>query len=197
MTENPYASNPHDLREQSIEIETRPISVTVFGILNLVFAALGLCGLGFSIITFMISQNSNMPNPVMEMMRTNQFYMSYMYAVMLLGLVFTVVLVVAGIGLLRFKPYGRTLSIIYSVYSIVICIVGTAVNYFALVAPLLNDAQKIPNAAMRAGAIGGAIGGMVGGLLGLIYPVLLLVFMYRRNVMQALRAEASEKMALP
>ena len=58
-----------------------------------------------------------------------------------------------------------------------------------LVIPLMQNLQNMPNNPARAGAVGGAIGGLLGGVMGLVYPILLLVFMYRRKVVLALRRE--------
>jgi hypothetical protein len=92
----------------------------------------------------------------------------------------------AGIGLLMLKPWARTLSIVYAIYSILQAIVGTIINYFLLVRPLIEQAQN-SSGPEAAAAMGGAIGGTIGGCVGLIYPALLLFFMMRPNVVAAFR----------
>jgi hypothetical protein len=167
---------------------TRPASVTVFGILNLVFGVLGLCGAAFSAAMFsMMPQNPNMPNPVLELMANNPTYRLFTQVSTGLGFIASIVLIVGGIGLLQAKSFGRTLSIGYSLYAILAGIVGSIANFVFLVGPLLEQAQVAGAGPEQAGAIGGMVGGVFGGCIGLVYPVLLLIFMFRRNVAEALK----------
>lgn len=167
----------------------RPASVTVFGILNLVFAGLGLCGSCFFVFSFwgMKAIPNQQPNPVFELMRENQAYYMFTMVSMALGFVATIVLGLAGIGLLKMRPWGRQLSIIYAVYAIISSIVGTIANWVWVFGPLMEQADGAGAGPEQMGALGGAIIGTVGGCIGLIYPILLLIFMMRSNVVQAFR----------
>ena len=79
----------------------------------------------------------------------------FMKVSVLLGLVVCVVLVLAGVGLLRLRPWGRHLSIGYAVYAIIAGIVGLAINgYFLL--PLLEKASRMPAGPEQAGLLGGS-----------------------------------------
>ena len=53
--------------------------------------------------------------------------------------------------------------------------------------PLLDQANAAAGGPEQAAAIGGMIGGLFGGCLGMVYPIVLLIFMCRRNVAEALR----------
>jgi hypothetical protein len=108
---------------------------------------------------------------------------------MALGLVAAVVLVLAGVGLLMSKAWGRVLSIVYAIYAIVAAVVGWIASYFFVVAPLMERAAKMPASPEQAGAIGGAIGSLFGGCFGLLYPVLLLIFMCRSPVVTFFRQQ--------
>jgi len=163
----------------------RPTSVTVFGILNIVFAALGIVGLLMT--TALFSQEANdTKNPVIQLIHDNQTYASWMKISVGLGLAASAVLLAAGIGLLALKPWARRLSIGQSIYTLVMSFVGTVVNYIYLVQPLLEQARQ-KQGPEAAAALGGAIGGMIGGCIGAIYPILLIIFMMRRNVVEAFR----------
>ena len=166
----------------------RPTAVTVFGILNIIFAALGIFGVLASVMLFMAVGNSS-NNPVIQIIHDNPAYAAWMKISIVLGLLASGVLLAAGIGLLKLRPWARTLSIIYAIYALVMVLVGSVVNYIFLVQPMLQQAQQ-KQGPEAAGAIGGAIGGMFGSCFGLIYPVLLLIFMMRANVVAAFRGTA-------
>jgi hypothetical protein len=59
-----------------------------------------------------------------------------------------------------------------------------------LVGPLLEQASHSQGPAAM-GAAGGAIGGLAGSCFGLIYPIVLLVFMFRKNVVDYLRSQTN------
>jgi hypothetical protein len=161
----------------------RPTAVTVFGILNIVFAALGFFGALASVMLFMAVAGT-IKNPVIQLIHDNPTYAAWMKISIVLGLLVSLALLAAGIGLLMLKPWARIVSILYAIYSIVMLIVGSVVNYFFLIQPLLQQAQQ-KQGPEAAGAVGGAIGGMFVSCFGLIYPVLLLIFMLRPNIKAA------------
>jgi hypothetical protein len=165
----------------------RPTSVTVFGILNIVFAVLGLFGLLATIALFSVSGASN--NPVVQIIREKPIYAMWLKLTIPLGLLSCAVLLGAGIGLLFMKSWGRTASIGYAVYAIVVGLVSILMNLTFLLPPMLEHARQAqgPEAA---GAIGGAVGASLGGFFGLIYPILLLIFMTRPRVSAAFQTDA-------
>ena len=64
----------------------RPTSVTVFGVLNIVFGALGFVAITFSAITLMaVSAGSTANNPVLEIMRNSPGYALWMKITIPLG----------------------------------------------------------------------------------------------------------------
>jgi hypothetical protein len=165
----------------------RPTAVTVFGILNIIFAALGIFGVLASVMLFMaVGTGSN--NPVIQLIHDSPDYAAWMKVSIVLGLLVSVAWLAAGIGLLKLMPWARTLSIICAMYSLVMVVVGGVVNYIYLIQPMLQQAQQ-KQGPESAGAIGGAVGGMFGSCFGLIYPVLL-IFMMRPNVVAAFRGVA-------
>ncbi|MBL7040746.1 MAG: hypothetical protein ISR77_19085 [Pirellulaceae bacterium] len=135
------------------------------------------------------------PNPVVELLKENQAYYVFTMVSMALGFVATVVLGLAGYGLLKMQPWGRQLSIAYGLYAIVSGIVGMIANWVWLIGPLMEQADMAGAGPERAGAMGGAIGGAFGGCIGLIYPIILLIFMMRSNVVQAFRDQAKSSVS--
>jgi hypothetical protein len=186
MDPNPYRSPS---ATGPVPPASRPASLIVFGILNILFGVLGLCGMAGSAAMFLVElpQDPAVPNPVLELLKTDATYRLFMQVSLVLGGLTALVLIVAGIGLLLTKGWGRTLSIGYAWYAIVAAIVGTIVTWTYLIQPTMaaiKDAQG--PAAM--GAAGGLVGGLLGGVFSLIYPVLLLIFMNRTVLRQAVDA---------
>jgi hypothetical protein len=158
-------------------------AVTVFAVLNIGFAVLGIVGVLSSVMLFAVAGDAS-KNPVIQIIHDNPSYALWMKMSIPLGLVSSGALLAAGIGLLKLQPWARTLSIVYALYAMFMVIIGSVVNYFCLMRPMLEQAQgkSGPDAAA---AIGGAIGGTVGGCFGLIYPILLLIFMLRAKTTEA------------
>jgi hypothetical protein len=171
----------------------RPAAVTVFGILNIVLAVLGIFGLIGSMMLF-LPQAASLHNPVIQIIHDHPAYSEWMNFSTGLGLLASGAKLLAGIGLLQLKSWGRQLSIIYSIYAIVMVVVGAVVNYLFLMRPLLEQAQQ-KHGPETAAAIGGAVGGAFGGCFGLIYPILLLVFMTRPSVVKAFQPLHAEGQA--
>ena len=144
----------------------RPTSVTVFGVLNIVFAAFGVFGLIASIALLLMPVDSN--NPVVKVMHESPGYAAWLKIGILLGILSCAALLAAGIGLLRLKSWARTLSIGYAIYAIAFGILGMMVNFIFLIRPMLDQARQ-QQGTQAAGAIGGAIGASIGGCFGLIY----------------------------
>ena len=184
--ENPYHS-PNSTQHSLGQMPPgKPTAIKVFGILHLIFGAMGILGLLLSSVMLFATgpQNQGMPNPALEMMNANATYKIFMMVTLGLGLIFTVVLIFAGVGLLQSRKYGRSLSNWYAIYAILSAIIGAVVNYIFLIAPMLEQAPQGGPAA--AGAVGGAIGGLAGGCFGTIYPILVLIFINKQNVKDAL-----------
>ena len=175
----------------------RPTSVTVFGILNLIFSALGLCGVGFGILGLVVLQNPEFggagPTPLaIKLMQDNPTYQVFSFVSVGLGVFSSILLAVAGIGLLKLRPWGRTLSIIYGGYSILMAIAGVAIN-LSVFAPELEKAQQQASPQATAEAMSGMVGAGIGGCFSLVYPLILLGFMlFNQNVRRAFGALTPE-----
>lgn len=162
----------------------RPASVTVFGLLNFVFAAFGVIGLIASIALFSPPADAN--QPVLKLMYEGPAYAVWLKICIPLGLLSCAALLAAGIGLLLLKSWARTLSIAYAIYAIVFTLVGMVINLVQMAQPLFEQVRPQQQLA-AAGAIGGPISGTIGGLFWVIYPIVLLVFMLHPKVVAAFR----------
>ncbi len=157
---------------------TRPTGVTVFAILNIIFGLMGVFGIVVSVGMLVLGSRIAGPNPVMDKMFDSVAYLAFTAVGMVVGIVFSILLLFSGIGLLKMSKSARTISIVYGVYAIVSTILANAVNVFVVFIPALEQAQG----AQRAGMIGGIIGAGIGGLVGLIYPIALLIYFTRPTV---------------
>jgi hypothetical protein len=170
----------------------RPTSFTVFGILNLIFAAFGVFGLlSTAAMIYMPQPQGGMKNPAIDFMLQNPNYLAYMKFSFISGAIFCLVLGLSGIGLLMFRSWGRILALVYSFFAIISSIVGVGVTYVMLFGPLMEKASRMPDGPEKFGLIGGAIGVLVGGGAGIIYPLLLFIFMSRSSVVEALKMRDS------
>ena len=165
----------------------RPTSVTVFGILNIVFAVIGVFGLFATAALFLTTGGSN--NPVIKIIQGQPIYAAFMELSIPLGVLSSGALLASGIGLLLLKRWARIMSIGYAIYAIVFGIVGSIMNFLFLVRPMIEEANQ-KQGPEAAGAMGGAIGGTIGGCCGLIYPILILIFLPRPKVVSAFQSPA-------
>lgn len=158
----------------------RPTSITVCGVLNIVFGAIGLLCAPCMLVALLMPQGNFGGNPVMHAMQTNALYKGWVIGGSGIGFFAAIVLVVAGIGLLNLRNWARLLSIGYGIYAILMGITGTVIQALVLL-PLVPQARG-PEAA---GLIGGVFGGLCGSVFGLAYPVVLIILMMRRVAIDA------------
>jgi hypothetical protein len=195
----------------------RPTAVTVMGVLNIVFGSLSLlCTLCLGIMFLFVSalfsqplppmpQGPGMPpnvppiNEVWDLMRQQvTWLMPYLIGSLLVGLVLAIMLIIAGIGLLNMKRWGRVLSIIYAVVTIIVQVAET-VAQIAYINPTMERAQQealqkiaARNPAFPMGAQPMGMNGpmdnvwsIFGGGLMIVYAVVLLVMMLLPSVSAA------------
>lgn len=163
----------------------RPLSVTIFGILNIGFALLGLLA---AVASSLFSPPKAVPLKNSPTPSTNNAAASNTFNIHAevgsfsnprydawqkidrpVGAVFSVGLLSAGIGLLCLQNWARILSIIWGVYGII--------------SSLLNGILMLGGTASMIFKIAAVIAAG----LSLLYPILLLIFMFRPNVVAALK----------
>ena len=180
----------------------RPTSVTVFGILNIVFAILGFCGIAVQLAQPFVQEaieefaekaaadagQEIKKDPTQEAIKNDPNLKMLGQISIGLSAVATVALLAAGIALLKMKSWGRTLSILYAIYDIISKIVFAVLSLLIMM-PLFAAQQDVGGPAPEAiggGIVAGSIG--CGLIFTLIYPILLLIFMLRSNVREAFAA---------
>jgi hypothetical protein len=187
----------------------RPTVLTVMGVLNIVFGGLGLAcylcvGLGLVLLFASVGgAGGAFPggiNPIADMWdfmkRDVPGFAAISIGQILLSFVMSIILVVAGIGLLIMKPWGRVLSICYSIVTI-LAQIGALVFQLAIVNPATQ--RWAQDFVRRHGGVAGGNGDIgntamsnlqtVGGaVIGMTYSIVLLVMMLLPSVSAAFSA---------
>jgi len=168
----------------------RPVVLIVLGIVNLTWAALGLLG-DLRAVVALVTR----PPGAME---TSQgpTHAAVFAALILSGAAATLVLAVAGVGLLRARPWGRSLSIGYALYTLAATPLAIVLKYSWVAVPTLaRAAAESPRLRqMVETRVTQDMAALVAaGLLGLAYAAILLWCMSRPGVRAALRRSGAAK----
>ena len=162
---------------------TRPTSVTVIGILHIVFGGMGvICvpvGMFFLAVLPALMRHAVFAHPLPPVFQEENLRSGLMAFNLMRALIVSIALIVAGIGLLRMKSWGRILSIIYGVYGVLAALVVPLVAY-----------HFMPRAPNEAEEVGRAIGVPIGICCAIIYPVVVLIVMLAPSVAAAFRGSA-------
>ena len=109
------------------------------------------------------------------------WFVTYSTAASLVGIVLAVLLLVAGICLLKRVRIVRGLYVTYAGVGLVLSAVGAVIT-IAVMIPLLQKSDM-----PEVGIIGGIVGGVIGGAIGMAWPIFLLVWFSRRKIRQQIQ----------
>jgi len=140
-------------------------------------------------------------------MLTNPTFLGFTYLNSLTGLILQVVLLIAGVGLIRLTPWGRSLGIYWAGLQIAQLVILTAVSYFYVQPTLkpINDknlakaeaeekAGGAPNPAMAGMKVAKMMEGLQGVfaigyiVVGSIFPTIMLILLNNPGARAACRA---------
>ena len=144
----------------------KPLSITIFGALNIVYGGFHILSSPFAILGYIYLHGEG--KVTLEEMAVGMFNTT-------IGFCITVWLVILGIGLLKFKKWSRRGCVMYSWVDIAVILLG-AIGYTVL--------AFIPEAMPQEEILAILI---VDAPLSLIYPVLLLIFMQTAKVKDAFK----------
>jgi hypothetical protein len=150
-----------------------PVVVKVFGLLHIIFGSFGLVAAPFGFL------NRSTSAGLFSQLGVSPIYLTWFEISLVLGPILSLILIVLGIGLLRRQSWARSGSILYSVISIILTILSTAIT-------LVGFAGVGGETPDFAAVIWIRIGAIIGGVIGLIYPILTIIFMTKPNVKAAL-----------
>src|SRR5437660_756916 len=182
----------------------RPTSVTVMGILNIIFGSLFLlCYLCNGVSLIMQSSNrgggfGGANDPGVELMNQMQAeipgFMAYQVGSSLLHLTLSILLLTSGIGLLNMQRWARAGSIVYAVVTILVEI-GALIYQLAFINPVMNRVLEDILRRQRVGPGGGPpISGLITiinvvtvivQILLMVYAIVLLIMMLRPSAAAA------------
>jgi len=160
----------------------RPTSVLVLAIIGIILAALGLFGSAFSCITLFFPLA---PNPILDPLLHDHVYIAVMATTVGIGVMTNLLLLTCSIGSIRMKRWARLGMNIYACVALLQVVLGLIFN-FVYVFPKMHEAisaSGAPNA--DAVYIGTLVGGGCGAFVGALFPVCVLIFFNRRNVVDA------------
>jgi hypothetical protein len=154
--------------------------VKTLGILHVVLASAGMLLAPVPAIMWSLEREG----PLAEVIDYPAFWggqLVFLVASFLLSLL----LLFAGIGLLKRRQNGRSLSLVYGTAGIVLTLAATVFNVFGVVLPLVDVAEQLGTEEARATAIGYALLSSLG-MCGGVYHIVTLVVMNLRSVKDSL-----------
>ena len=158
----------------------RPASPMVFGVIALVFSTLGFLGsIAGAVMNFAMETNPEQQEMMQRMGQTE----AYMIVTMAIGLVICAVEAAAGVQLVRYKLSGRLLFNVYAAL-VVVTTIGNSIYTFPKLMSIIPQAGG-PEASVASGVVVGSV--IFGTLITLVFPVLGLIFLNRRGVVDSLR----------
>lgn len=172
----------------------RPLAISVFGVLNVALGALGGLGNLAGLAILHLPTKTHAANLVVEVANRNPVYSVQLTWLHVISLLAACGLIAAGLGLLRVRPWGRWLSIGCGLLDLAVTVLAAAANAVYLLPAAGNAlAQHTAGDPFTQEEIGRIMGGVVavfGNVVGIIYPIVLLAFMFLPSVAAALRARA-------
>jgi hypothetical protein len=184
----------------------RPLAIDIVAVLGFVFgtaAILGACSGAGSILFISLLANSGfIPptpggqyNPLQAQADLYQNkipgFIPYMAVSLVLGTLVSILLIIGSVDLFRLKPRGRTLCVIWSVYTIISSVVGMVYS-LTLVIPATVEFTRESYAEMAKAGIATPeppiwtqYTGILAGLVVVGYAIAIPILLYRRSVSDA------------
>jgi hypothetical protein len=193
-----------------LQRRTRPTAIVVFAVLHLVFGGFGVLG-GLCLVGAQAIGPANIiPRPPppppgskalpipMDMSERLQkayeteipYYVPYVFTQATLGILLSVLMITAGVGLLFLRPWARRLSLVYGICSILFQLVGV-IFLLSFLMPITNNfyrqmEREYPQAAFVFGI--SRMLTLVNFLvapIGFVYPIIVLVLLTRPKLVAA------------
>jgi hypothetical protein len=162
----------------------RPVSVIIFGTLNLVFGAFSLIGVAIQLIVQLGFANAMQP-------QFSGGYELYQRIMTPFAVAAVFAQIASGLGLLLLKEWGRKLALVFAVYTFVATTINLVIMFVFRADFMKQFTANMPNAQAEQIFMFAFLAMML--LMTLIwysYPTLMWYFMTRPHVVAAFRGEA-------
>lgn len=158
----------------------RPTGVTVFAVLNLIFATFGLLGVALNMVHFVLPE-AEPKNRLQELAHGSMLMSGWMQLSSVLNALAAIALLVAAIGLLRMLNWARVTSVVYAAYTIIMTVLGIFITTLAVFSPALAQAPR----GEQAFAVGAVVGAFFAGLLAIGYAAVMGYYLSRPQIVAA------------
>ena len=163
------------------EISNRPVGVTIFSILHLLFGASGLV-LAISTLVFSAIGGAVDFGPIPLGETVDQpGYRLVTGVIGTLDFFLCTALLAAGLGLLKMRGWARQVSLLYAVYTIIAAAVSSVVQYSLIYLPLIERVAGDAIGKEGASALGIVLAVSVA-CIGMIYPLAILFYFLRPGI---------------
>lgn len=172
-----------------------PSKVTkVFGIIHIIYAVLGMLSAIMGVVAMfalkaIVNQFDGQAKELDQIMKAYEGVVAYSYLDMGVKLALGVILLVAGIGLLRKKSWSIGASMFWAVSRIIVAVAMV----FVMAEPTRVFQEEIKGIGGETNAqmqqmeqIIGTTGNIIGIIMVCAYPVLCMIFLSKKNVKQSL-----------
>jgi hypothetical protein len=166
----------------------RPTSVLVVSIVCLVFAALGLCGVVMAVPILRLDPAALPDNPAYKAYEHCPGFLTYTKIAVVVGVLASLVLATAGVGMLTARAWGRAVALGWAAYSIVSGVLGVILNttiYFPALDKVIEKEGTMISGAAKMGAAGGLFGATC---LGVGWPLVMVFLLTRPPVAEYFRS---------
>lgn len=160
----------------------RPALVTALGVLAIGLGVWGILDAPFSLAGLWHLPETAQPDAP----AASGVALAWMYVSLVLKVVGAAALITAGAGLLKLKPWARILTLAWAGYAIFLALIGALIMYAYIAKPTVAAASG--STVVATGMIARVGFSLFSGTL---LPIVLIVFMCRERVIEALNQESN------
>ena len=188
-TPNPYSSPNPIVDDEAPQVvrKSPPLAGIIFGVLHILYGLSMLLCNGISGLVFVVKLPAEMVegNAGMDAM-ANPFFRLYSQCGIVASMISGVIFIVAGVGLLRLRPFGRRLSIWVALLEYFLLLLSVVLNGIYLLPLLLKQINTLPSGTPeQMGALIALISVSIGVVFSALYPTLVLFCMTRPKMVAA------------
>lgn len=167
-----------------------PASAIVFAIFHFIVAVLSLCGAGQAIASLVSTPKGAEQMPYLQELNSEPLMKAWIILAAVYMLFTIPVLIALGIGLIRLREWARLGSIILACLSIGYMVINNIVQTVGMILPLYSHSQSTNDSKESLVAILALVFMVIISIMSLVYNGLMIFFMRRRILIDAIREAA-------